>query len=428
MAFEKARRAVAGLGLGLRRLSPFPVYLLLEGGLAVFLSMIFTASSIYQVSIVRLTPLQLVLVGTTLELSVLVFEVPTGVVADVYSRRLSILIGLFLIGLGFILEGSIPLFGSILLAQVLWGLGYTFTSGATQAWITDEIGEAAAGQAFLRSSQVGQFGSLAGIGLGALVGSFAVNLPIIVGGGLIILLGLFLVFVMPETGFSPTARHERGSWRSLVRTFQDGVGVVRSRPALLTILMIGFFYGLYSEGFDRLWTKHMLDDIGFPLIGGFQPVVWIGLMRAGGMSLSVGAVEFIRRQIKTDSHQSLAQALMLVSIALIFSLIGFALAPGFSLALLAYWVIYISRSLIDPLYTNWVNQKLDSRVRATVISMSGQVDAIGQITSGPVIGVIGNLFSVRAAIGLSGLILSPILVLFKQAKRHRFEPSLEIGD
>ena len=428
MAFEKACRAVAGLGLELRRLSPYFVYLLLEGGLAVLMSMIFTASSIYQVSVARLTPLQLVLVGTSLELSVLVFEVPTGVVADVYSRRLSVLIGLFLIGLGFILEGSIPLFVSILLAQVLWGLGYTFTSGATQAWITDEIGEAAAGQAFLRSSQVGQLGSLAGIILGALVGSFAVNLPIIAGGGLIILLGVLLVFTMPETGFSPLPQQERNSWQNMAHTFRQGVAVARSRPTLLIILGIGLFYGLYSEGFDRLWTKHMVEDIGFPLMGGFQPVIWVGIMRAGGMLLSVAAVEFVRRRAKTDNHQSLAQVLMLVTIALIFSLIGFALAPGFVLALLAYWIIYISRSLIDPLYTNWINQKLDSRVRATVISMSGQVDAMGQIASGPLVGMIGNLFSVRTAIGLTGFILAPILALFGRVKRQEPELAPEAVD
>ena len=183
--------------------SAYPVYLILEGGMAVFLSMIFTASSLYQVSVANLTPFQLVLVGTTLELSVLLFEVPTGVVADIYSRRLSVIIGVVLIGAGFILEGSIPLFATILLAQVVWGIGYTFTSGATQAWISDEIGEAAAGQAFLRSNQVGQIGALVGIGAGMLLGSVSVNLPIITGGAMIILLGVILTLVMPETGFSP---------------------------------------------------------------------------------------------------------------------------------------------------------------------------------------------------------------------------------
>ncbi len=408
--------------------SAYKVYLILEGGMAVFLSMIFTASSLYQVSVANLTPFQLVLVGTTLELSVLLFEVPTGVVADIYSRRLSVIIGVVLIGAGFILEGSIPLFATILLAQVVWGIGYTFTSGATQAWISDEIGEAAAGQAFLRSNQVGQIGALVGIGAGMLLGSVSVNLPIITGGAMIILLGVILTLVMPETGFSPAPRQDRSTWQNMRHTFQQGVAVVRKRPALLTILGVGLFYGLYSEGFDRLWTKHMVDGIGFPAFGDLEPVVWMGLMRAGGMLLSVGAVEFIRKRIQTDQHQSMARAMMSITFLLIVGLFAFSLAPGFGLALLAYWLIDVTRSMIDPLYTAWVNQRLDSRLRATVISMSGQVDAIGQVASGPLVGMIGSLFSVQAAISLTGFILSPVLVLLARTRRIEIEPLDEAAE
>jgi DHA3 family tetracycline resistance protein-like MFS transporter len=77
----------------LKKPDPYQVYLTIEAVSGLLFSMIFTASAVYQVSVAGLTPLQLVLVGTTLETSVFLFEVPTGIVADVYSRRLSILIG-----------------------------------------------------------------------------------------------------------------------------------------------------------------------------------------------------------------------------------------------------------------------------------------------------------------------------------------------
>ncbi len=149
------------------------VYLALEGSASMLFAMVFNVNILYQVTIAKLNPLQLVLVGTMLETTVFLFEVPTGIVADLYSRRLSVIIGYFLIGAGFILEGSLPVFATILLAQFLWGLGYTFTSGATQAWISDEIGEEVAGQAFLRGNQVGQAGSLLGILLSVLLGQIA---------------------------------------------------------------------------------------------------------------------------------------------------------------------------------------------------------------------------------------------------------------
>src|SRR5262245_58745011 len=120
------------------------VYLFIEFTASAFFSMMFVTTSLYEATVAGLTPLQLILVGTGLELSAFLFEVPTGVVADSYSRRVSIIIGYLLMGIGFLVEGFFPFFVPILLAQVIWGLGYTFTSGASQAWITDEVGEEAA--------------------------------------------------------------------------------------------------------------------------------------------------------------------------------------------------------------------------------------------------------------------------------------------
>ncbi len=365
----------------------------------------------------ELTPLQLVLVGTTLEAAVFIFEIPTGVVADVFSRRLSIVIGWFLIGLGFIVEGSFPYFAPILLAQVLWGLGYTFTSGATEAWITDEIGEDRAGKAFLRENQISLLTALLGIFAGMGLGSFRVNLPIQIGGLGLLLVGFVLIFIMPETRFLPVNVQVRGTWQRMYATFQQGINLIRNRPQLRHILGIGFIYGLYSEGFDRLWTKHILDNFAMPASMDFQPIVWIGILNGVGMLLAAGLTEIARRRIITNQFSSVAKALFFLTLLLSLSLFGFALGQSFWLVVIMYWVINITREIIGPVYTAWVNQRLDSNVRATVLSMSGQVDAIGQILGGPGVGVIGNLVSVRAALLVSGIILTPTLALYRRALR-----------
>ncbi len=396
-------------------MNAYAVYLLMQGALSLLFSMIFTASSLYQVTMAGLTPLQLVLVGTTLETSIFLFEVPTGIVADIYSRRWSIIIGIFLIGVGFLVEGSLPIFGWILLAQVLWGVGYTFTSGATQAWISDEIGEAAAGRAFLRSSQVDKIGDLAGIGLGIALGSRRVNLPIQLGGLLVCALAVGLIFVMPEHGFQPQPRTSRSPFHHMLHIFREGLKAVRGRPALLTILGIGLVYGLYSEGYDRLWTKHLIDQFAadFPLP--VQPVVWIGALRAVGMLLSVGAAEWARRHVATHDHRQVTRALAGLTAALLVGLVGFALSPALLLAAVFGWIISMARNTIAPIYDAWVNQSLESGVRATVLSMSSQMDAIGQIAGGPGVGLVGSLASVRVALLASAAILSPALALFRRA-------------
>ena len=113
---------------------------------------------------------------------------------------------------------------------------------------------------------------------------------------------------------------------------------------------------------------------------------------------------------------------------MVIGLISFAQARSLVLAAGMIWLIDVFRSLNSPLYTTWVNQRLDPQVGATVLSMSSQVDAIGQITSGPALGVIGSKISVRVAITASGLLLAPILGLFIRALRLPTKPEPETSE
>jgi DHA3 family tetracycline resistance protein-like MFS transporter len=368
---------------------------------------------LYQVTVVQLTPLQLVLVGTILETTVFLFEIPTGVLADVKSRRLSIIIGYALIGLGFIVEGSLPFFAAVALAQVVWGFGYTFTSGATQAWIVDETGEKRAGEAFLRGSQAGQAGGLIAIPISIALGSVAVRLPVLLGGGLMILLAAFLAVTMTEEGFTPTPPEDRTTWAMMFKTVQDARGMVRRQPLLLTLLGIGLFYGLYSEGFDRLWTPHLLQDFVLPSwLEATDAVAWFGVVRGVLAVTSLVATEVVRRWVDTSRSASLGQALMWNAGGIVVALVGFGLTRSFWVAVGLYWAVGVLRGIHGPLFSTWFNHRIDDpQVWATMFSVRGQVDAVGQIGSGPIMGMIGNV-SIRAALVASAAILSPVLPLY----------------
>jgi DHA3 family tetracycline resistance protein-like MFS transporter len=404
-------------------MSPYTVYLVLEFTSALLFSFIFTVSQLYLVTIVQLSPLQLVLIGTILEATVFLFEIPTGVLADVKSRRLSIIIGYILMGLGFIVEGMFPFFGAIALAQVVWGFGYTFTSGATQAWIADELGEERAGQAYMRGAQAARAGALMAIPISVTLGIVTVRLPIVLGGCLMILLALFLVLAMTEKGFRPTPPQERTTWGLMLNTMRDAGQLVRRQPAILVLLATGLFYGLYSEGFDRLWTPHLLENFQIPWGDAVEPVVWFGLIRAVLLLLSLAATEFARRRVDTNRGLSLARALMLNAGLIVFSLLAFGLAQNFWIAVALFWLVGALRSVSGPLETSWLNLSIDEpQVRATIFSVRGQVDAIGQITGGPAVGVVGNA-SIRAALVASALLLSPVLPLYALAIRRGNRPS-----
>jgi DHA3 family tetracycline resistance protein-like MFS transporter len=408
----------------------YTVYLFSEFTIALLFSMMFTVDAVYQVEMVGLNALQLVLVGTTLELAAFLFEVPTGVVADVFSRRLSIIIGMFIMGLGFVVEGSFPFFAPILLAQVMWALGYTFTSGATEAWIADEVGEEQAGKAFLRASQIGAIGSLLGILPGVLIGLLGVNLPIVLGGALLMAWGVVLIVIMPETGFKPTPREDRNTFQSMTHTFKRGLRVVRGKPALINILTIGFILGLYSEGFDRLWTPHLLNDIALPAVGNLAPVVWMGVIRGIGMVIGIGITEVVRRRVDTAKHGPVARAVLTMIGGMVAGLLTFALTNNFIIAVIAFWGFSSLRRTLGPLYTAWVNQHAESNVRATVISMSSQIDALGQILGGPMVGAIGLALGIPVSLTICAVVLAtalPLLIRTIRIDRREEVTTAEVG-
>ena len=193
---------------------------------------------------------------------------------------------------------------------------------------------------------------------------------------------------------------------------------MRRQPALLVLLAIGLFYGLYSEGFDRLWTAHLLENFQAPWGDTAEPVVWFGLIRAVLLLISLAATEVARQRVDTRQALPLARTLVVSAALIILALAGFGLARSFWIALALYWLIGALRSLAAPLQTAWFNLNIDDpQVRATMFSVSGQADAVGQIAGGPAVGAIGNR-SMRAALVTSALLLSPVLPLYALAIRR----------
>jgi DHA3 family tetracycline resistance protein-like MFS transporter len=412
-----------------RTFRAYPVYLFMQFAYGLFFATYATMSLVYQASVVGLNPLQLVLVGTVLEASYFLAEIPTGVVADVYSRRLSIVIGFIVMGVGFVVAGAVPLFGTVLLGQVFFGVGATFPSGATEAWITDELDYERnqakntgrklppVGQVFLRGTQLNRIGALLGIGVSVALASIAIPLPIVVGGVLFIGLGGVLLLVMPEEGFTRAPRAERETWSDMAETLRSGLHLIRLRPVLITILLGSALFGAFSEGFDRLWTPHVLDNFTLPALGSLDVVVWFGIIAAVSNLMSLGVSEVARRRVTTESHRSVVRALLLLNGLLMVAVIAFALATNFALALIAFWLSGAFRIASEPLYMAWLNQYLEPRTRATVISLSGQSNALGQMAFGPAVGAIGTIYSLRAALTTAGLLLVPVSLLYARTLR-----------
>ena len=237
----------------------------------------FTVNLVFMATVVGLTPFQLVLVGTVLEITCLLFEVPTGIVADLYSRRTSVLIGCALVGVGLLLE-AVPLLLTVLVAQVVWGIGSTFTSGATQAWITDEVGEDQIAPVFAREQQIHLGAGLVGTLVAGLLSLAGLAVPMVVSGLGFLALTIWLLRTMPERNFTPTPLDRRETFRHMGTTFRAGLRLAAARPVVRGLLLVTVLAGLASEAFDRLWLVRILEEFPLPPLFGADNV---GLWFAG---------------------------------------------------------------------------------------------------------------------------------------------------
>jgi MFS transporter, DHA3 family, tetracycline resistance protein len=384
-------------------------------------TMIFTVNMLYQARTVGLNPFQLVLVGTVLEVSYFLLEIPTGVIADVYSRRLSIVIGCLMMGVGFMIEGLIPTFAGVLLCQVIWGIGATFHSGAADAWLADEIGEKQMGKVMLRADQIAKLAAFFTIIASIAISLVNIQVAIVLGGAIHVVNALYLVFRMPERGFKPAPREERRTWQTMSKTFRAGTRVIRASPVLLMLVAVTLLFGAFSESYDRLWTPHLLNNVSFPLISGvaLPEVIWFGMLSMVGLLFGAVFTEGIRRTVQTDSSVHIARALRALTVVLGLGVLVFALSANFWLAAAAMFLIGAVRGVYGPLHTTWINQGLEPSVRATVVSTISQADAVGQIGGGPAIGWIGTVFGLRLALSVGALMLAPTLLLLTRSARRQ---------
>ncbi len=266
--------------------------------------LIWTGFTVFQLTVVGMSPLQLVLVGSVLEITILLCEVPTGVIADLISRRLPIIIGFALTAVAYLLQVAVPTVPVAVFSAVIWGVGVTCLRGAYDTWLADELGQDRLGDALLRSEEVARVAALFGLASSALLGSLWLGLPVLVGGGLLFAAcAVYCLVAMPETNFQRAVADERSTWHTMAATLRDGVRVVRRRPHLLRLFGVLFFFGLFSDAWDRLWQAHLVTTFDLAALTPFAPIVLLAALGGVEMLLAIGAAELLRRRLRPADPQ-----------------------------------------------------------------------------------------------------------------------------
>ena len=135
--------------------------------------------------------------------------------------------------------------------------------------------------------------------------------------------------------------------------------------------------------------------------------------------MAIAVAQPANRKLERAGQLTVTWVLLALDVFLIGSVVLFGLAGFFWLATTAMLLTNVARSLAMPLFTSWLNQSIEnSNVRATVMSITSQADAVGQWTGGPAIGGIGNVFGIRAALVVGAFFLTPAVAFYGRALRH----------
>ncbi|MGE0001746.1 MAG: hypothetical protein AB7F50_10295 [Fimbriimonadaceae bacterium] len=370
-------------------------------------SMFWTLALYFQIKVAGLSGAQQVLLGSVGEAAIFLCEIPTGVVADVYSRKLSIVIGYLLLGVAFAVQGFIPIWPVMIIGMVVWGVGETFLSGAKEAWVADEMAHAdredEVPMCFVSGSRIHQLGAIIGAWTGVFIGRVDLRFAPIASGVLFLLLGIALAVLLPEKGFAAASGGRTKGWQGMVGTAGDGLRLVRRSPLLPGILILVFVSGLASEGFDRLWVNHLESKFTIPSLGSLGPLGWFALLASISMVLTWGVLwileyRFARRGV------AYAPAMTVLNAVVGAGVVAFVWVGSFGWAVVLFLVAKSARRAMEPIRTAWVNEQSEPKVRATMLSMSGQAHGLGEIGGGLIAAGLAAATGVRFAITFSGCV------------------------
>lgn len=369
-----------------------------------FTQWVFTLTPIYYILKGHFNPLQLILIGVVLESTVLLFEIPTGYLADKRSRIVSFALGYGLMGISFGILVYKPYFIFSLIYSFVIGLGYTFVSGAQTAWILDETDKDSHQSLLIKSSQFASLGGIIGIGFAVFVSlNRSIEHSILISGIGLVILSLFILISAKEKNFK---KHQSQATKNLLR---NSFELIRTHKVLKSLLLIALFFGFASEGFDRLW--------GLKVFGSNQLTEIESVWVIGGLSMLVYIVHILMMKWIENRVKEPINFIIYLNSMLVFSILLFALNSSIPFILLFYSLSSTLRSINYPLFSIINNQHLESYGRATLLSFFGQMDALGQIVGGLLIGLCANIFGFELGLIMTALLHCMIVIAIIHFKR-----------
>ena len=387
------------------------LYVAWKGVFAVFHRGYWLVASLYLVIDANLSAFQLITIGVVQSSVALIFEVPAGVVADTFSRKWSLVTAHLLMATAIVMTGITTNYSALVVTQALWGVAWTFVSGADVAWVTDELhDERRKDRVLTGAARWEAAGSAVGLVVFGAFAWAANSGSAIIGAGVsIIVLGAIVAAKFPENWFTPTTT---ARWKASTAILRSGVRLATRDRDLLLVFAATFLVNGAGEGFGRLYAKRLVA-LGWPRKP--DPIVWYTVL--GLLTLLTAA--FVLRLVEARiDGVGVAQRSYVAGCALgMTGLLVVAHAPNSVTAAVGVLIVGgMSLTVLRVVGAIWVNRRAGADARATVHSFLAQAEYFGEIVVGFILALFARATTVPSAMTGAAVVMAFATVL---VLRHR---------
>jgi MFS family permease len=361
---------------------------------------------------------QVMLTNAAFTLGSTVFEIPTGVVADTVGRRVSLLLCLATLFVTTLLYVATAWrgwgFAAFCAISVFLGLGYTFYTGAVDAWLVDALRATGYTEplepVFARSQMLFGLGMLLGTIGGGLLGQIHLYVPYLVRAAVVVPLFALAWFAMPEPGFTPRALELRRVPAEMRKVFVEGMRYGLHHPVVRPVMLASLvsmsfmIFGFYS------WQRYFLDLLG-------RNLVWVDgvISSLVGLSMIAGnaLVVPLSRVIPTRTGLLTASVVVQAATAVLCGVL-----TNFYVVVALYLVYGVALGVTMPVKQGYLNAHIPSAQRATIISLDSMFADAGGVVGQTGWGYLARVRSIAAAWMWAGWTLLLGVPLYVLARRN----------
>ncbi len=336
-------------------------------------------------------------------LGMVIFEIPTGVVADTLGRRASFLLSvavlsittLAYVGLAAI-DGGVAAFAVV---SVFMGLGFTFYSGAVEAWVVDALGaagyEGLLDRMFARGQMVSGAAMLVGTVGGGLLGTLDLAIPFLVRAGLLAALFGLAWVGMHDIGFTPQRVAAAEIPAAMRRVARAGIAFGWGRRNLRLLMIAGFVQGGFFVWAFYAWQPYFLDLLE-------RDAVWVAGVMSALIALSTMAGNAVVEVVSRYCGRRTTLLLWAAGVQVAAS-IGVGFATSFWVAAPLLLLVTAALGVASPVRMSYFHHEVPTEQRATVVSFDSMVAGVGGVGGQTGLGVLSEQRSIGSGYVVGGI-------------------------